>query len=115
MIWDRAVQNKIHVNNQKYLKEKKYKEFMDKIKLNYMVDVGLFITFLAAGITGILKLPILFKLGITRGITIPIKIIDAIHDFGGLLMVVLVVIHLILHWKWIVLMTKKYCGKNNKK
>jgi len=84
---------------------------MDKVKLNYLVDVGLFITFIAAGITGLLKFPILYKTGLLNSSSLPMELINRIHDFGGLLMVILVVFHLILHWKWIVLMTKKYCSR----
>jgi hypothetical protein len=79
---------------------------MNKAKLNYFIDLGLAITFLLAGITGIFKFPIFFKLGLINYKNFPMKAINFIHDWSGLLMVILVFIHIILHWKWIISMTK---------
>ena len=33
----------------------------------------------------------------------------ALHDWVGVALVVVVVLHLILHWRWIVFMTKRLC------
>jgi len=66
---------------------------MDKTKLIYWTDVGMGISFLVVAITGFLKLdePRNFMF---------------VHDWSGILMSVFVLIHLILHWNWIVCMTK---------
>ncbi|MBW2966420.1 DUF4405 domain-containing protein [Candidatus Woesearchaeota archaeon] len=44
-------------------------------------------------------------LGITKGTW------KIIHDWAGIIMVLLVIIHLALHWKWIVNMTKNLFSK----
>jgi hypothetical protein len=84
---------------------------MDKAKLNYIVDLGLIVSFLAAFITGLIKFPgLLRSIGIeTAGI--PYREISRVHDWSGLVMGILVLAHIILNWRWIVAMTKKYFGK----
>ncbi len=74
---------------------------MKKIWVNYFIDVLLGIAFLLCGITGILKLPILFN------VIRPSLVMSKIHDISGVMMVILVFIHLVLHWKWIVVMTRR--------
>jgi cytochrome b561 len=36
-----------------------------------------------------------------------------IHDWTAIALVVVVIIHIILHWKWIVYMTKRMTGHQN--
>lgn len=80
---------------------------MNKLKLNYWIDIGLAITFLSAFITGIVKWPGLIRLfGITHR-SLPMVQITFIHDWTGLIMGILVFIHLALHWNWIVCVTKR--------
>lgn len=84
---------------------------MDKAKLNYAVDLGLIVTFLLNGVTGIIKFPgLLGNLGV-KVKDLPWKEISRVHDWAGIAMVVLVVVHIVLHWNFIVAMTKKYFGK----
>ncbi|WP_412733244.1 DUF4405 domain-containing protein [Minisyncoccus archaeiphilus] len=47
-------------------------------------------------------------MGITK------EVWNFIHIWAGILMLVLVIIHLILHWDWIVFTTKKVFGNNKK-
>lgn len=79
---------------------------MDKIKLNYIVNIGLLISFLVVLVTAILKWP-----GLIRKSTLPITNISFLHDWSGVVMTALVLIHLILNWNWIVAVTKKYFKK----
>ena len=82
---------------------------MNKAKLNYFVDLLLAIAFLLVSVTGILKFP-----GWFGHLHLPWRILSKIHDWSGILMALLVLIHLILHWKWIVSMTKMiFRGKKN--
>ena len=74
---------------------------MQRAKLNYIIDAILAILFLIIFVTGILKLPIL-KLSEV----IPMQQMTMLHDVGGILFGVFVIIHLILHWSWIKVMTK---------
>ena len=82
---------------------------MNKAKLNYFVDLLLAISFLLVATTGILKFP-----GWFGYFQLPWRILNKIHDWSGIAMVALVLIHLILHWRWIVSMTRTiFRGKKN--
>ncbi len=87
----------------------------NKVRLNYALDVVIGCAFILAAITGIL---FLFTgsggyqggrnpgfqtemLGITRSTW------SDLHTWTGLIMIVGVVIHLALHWNWIVCVTKR--------
>ena len=84
---------------------------MDKLKAKYIVDVGLIISFLAVFITGIIKFPgLLPYFGIRRG-NLPIYEISRVHDWAGVVMGILVFVHIVQNWQWIVAMTKRYFGK----
>ena len=84
---------------------------MDKSKLNYWIDVGLIISFLIAAVTGVLKFPgLLPSLGISYS-SLPMRQITRAHDWWGIVMTVLVLVHLFLHWKWLVVMTKSLFKK----
>ncbi|MBT3577557.1 DUF4405 domain-containing protein [archaeon] len=78
---------------------------MNRAKLNYFIDLGLFIAFILVAITGIIKFP-LFGLR-----EFYFQYIHKIHDWSGLVLSGLVLIHLILHWKWIKSMTKSFFKK----
>ncbi|MFH0798249.1 MAG: DUF4405 domain-containing protein [Candidatus Woesearchaeota archaeon] len=79
---------------------------MDRIKLLYWNDVLMGISFILSGVTGVIKFPgLLMKLGISFQ-SIPIRTISDVHDWSGLAMVLMVFVHLALHWNWIVCTTK---------
>lgn len=83
--------------------------------INYFVDMGLALAFLITAITGVFKMPLLFNLGLVNYRKFNMLLINRFHDWGGIAMTVLVIVHLALHWKWIVAMTKKlFTGKNAK-
>ena len=87
---------------------------MVKPKTNYWIDVGLAITFIIAFVTGIIKWPTLLpKLGISYS-SLPMAKLTRLHDVSGLIMGLLVFVHLILHWKWIVVMTKSLFKRERK-
>ena len=77
---------------------------MNRAKLNYFIDVGLGLSFLISLVTGIRKFPIIVKL--LRHRSMDYFLISRLHDWSGIVMGVLVIIHIILHWNWIVCMTK---------
>jgi len=84
---------------------------MRKDTLNWLVDIGLIITFILVAVTGIIKFPgLLSVFGIGYG-NIPISGLSRLHDWSGIAMTVLVIIHLALHWNWIVVTTKRYLGR----
>ncbi len=87
---------------------------MERSKLNYLIDIGLAISFLTVFIMGIIKWPgLLNKFGVNVK-NLPYKHISLIDDWAGLIMGILVFVHLILHWKWIVVMTKKIFKRERK-
>lgn len=80
---------------------------MKKSVLNYIVDLGLIVTFTISFTTAIIKFPgFLQKIGVNQAL-LPMYQISVIHDWSGIAMGSLVVVHLVLHWRWIVKMTKK--------
>ena len=84
---------------------------MQRATVNYIIDLGLFISFLCVAVTGILKMPGLVQtLGMNYK-SLPFNVITPLHDFSGVVMTLLVLLHLVLHWGWIVGMTKSFFKK----
>lgn len=84
---------------------------MNRTRLDYWIDFGLLISFLGVGITGVVKLKaIATQLGLEWGTPL-MKLLSTIHDWSGIIMVLLVIIHLALHWNWIVCQTKSLFKK----
>lgn len=79
---------------------------MEKSKLLYWTDVGLGISFVITFITGVVKFRAFLPLFFWTYRIFPPRQMAFIHDWFGFLMGVFVLIHLILHWNWIVAMTK---------
>ena len=88
---------------------------MNKAKLNYWIDIGLAISFFICFITGLIKWPGLIKIiGVSIYKVLYVKNISMLHDWSGLTMGLLVLLHLALHWKWIVCMTKNMVSRKKK-
>ena len=88
---------------------------MNKAKLNYWIDIGLAISFFVCFITGLIKWPGLIKIiGTSAYKILHVKNISMLHDWSGLVMGLLVLLHLALHWKWIVCMTKDIMFRKKK-
>ena len=82
---------------------------MNNLKLNYWVDVGLAISFFICFVTGLIKWPGFIKIvGVSAYKILYVGNISMLHDLSGLIMGALVLLHLALHWSWIVVMTKKF-------
>lgn len=79
---------------------------MNRGKINYWIDVGLFISFLIVALSGIIKFP---GWGLYQ--VFGFNNISRWHDWSGIALVILVFLHLILHWNWIVGMTKNIFRK----
>ena len=86
-------------------------------KINYFVDIVLLFSFLIAGITGIIKFGTFLRaIGINLNYAeLPMRTISLWHDWAGLIMVLFVFIHLVLHFRWLVVMTKEIFFKKNEK
>lgn len=79
-----------------FRKESQMKE-MRKTKLNYLVDLALFVQFALVGYSGL----IMFFNHHAAG-----QILRLIHDKVGILMLFFFVVHIAFHWRWIVFTTK---------
>jgi cytochrome b subunit of formate dehydrogenase len=82
-----------------------------KGRLNYFIDCGLIITFLLSFVTGVIKFPEWTRFFRDVYLIIPASLLSQIHDISGIVMGLLVLAHLVLHWRWIVAMTKSTFGK----
>jgi cytochrome b561 len=92
---------------------------MKKWSLNYILFILLLLLGLVQAISGFLLWLVIAGghrgFGISRG-SQPTELLWSrytwieIHDWVAVALVVLVIIHLILHWKWIVYTTKKIMG-----
>jgi hypothetical protein len=83
--------------------------------VKYFISIGLLISSFLVGVTGIFKYPgILLELEQYFQLS---GIFTTIHDWSGLVMGILVLIHLMLNWRWLVGFTrrimKSYKGKRN--
>jgi len=84
---------------------------MDRAHIDYWIDVGLLVSFLGVAITGIIKLKsIAASLGITYGTPI-FTSLSRLHDWSGVIMAILVIVHLILHHEWISTVSKQIFSK----
>ncbi len=83
---------------------------MKRSVFNYTVDIGMLLSFVAVLLTGISKFPILLRMLAKRGVYVPSNEITLIHEWGAALMAAFILLHLILHWKWVLSSTKRYFG-----
>ncbi len=80
---------------------------MNKNDVLYYSNVLLALSFLLAGVTGVIKF-----LGVNGvALNVPWGVIGKIHDIGGIVMILLVALHLALNWGWIFSMTKRKFSK----
>lgn len=77
---------------------------MSKIKINYFVDMLMFIFFIVTSVTGLISF--LLPRGRSLYLGIPRGDLVFMHSWAGLILIVLVGLHLILHWSWIKNMTR---------
>lgn len=87
---------------------------MDRLKIKYVIDVILGVSFLSVFVTGIIKFPGLVQaLGYSRA-DLPFAAISRLHDISGVIMGMMVFAHLAMNWQWIVCMTRQYMGIGKK-
>jgi cytochrome b subunit of formate dehydrogenase len=84
---------------------------MYRAQIKYIVDVGLAVSFILCFITGVIKFPgFLRAIGATR-VVLPMRDLTLIHDWSGILLGLLVLVHLVLNYRWIITMTRQIFGK----
>lgn len=87
---------------------------MKKKIINYTTTLVLIVIFFIVGIIGILIFPGFLKiLGINLN-SLPKVQIYKVHNRLGFLLVLLLIIHIKLNWKWIATLTKQFINKKLK-
>ncbi len=76
---------------------------------NYIVDMLMFLAFLIVSITGIVRFFGINLFGL-KAYTLRI-----VHDYTGFALIALALLHLILHWSWIIAMSKNIFRRSPKK
>jgi len=78
---------------------------LNKKFFGYLVDIGMLISFLIILITGVMKFP---AFSISRELLYEYSVLFlTFHDWSGIVLSLLALTHVILHWKWIIEMTKR--------
>jgi len=90
---------------------------MNKPKVNYVIDFLAFISFIITALSG-LVIKFFMPSGVRQGrfqefLGVQKGAWSEVHDFFGILMIILVLVHFILHWDWIVCITKNILKSNN--
>ncbi|MDD3487378.1 MAG: DUF4405 domain-containing protein [Candidatus Moranbacteria bacterium] len=90
---------------------------MAKAKTNYIIDFLLLVSFLVTAVSGFVMAAALPS-GVGRGSSQSFLGIArhgwvGIHDFFGIVLVILVILHFILHWNWLACMTKNFFKKES--
>ena len=80
---------------------------MKRNVLLYIVDVFLFIFSIIVVVTGVIKFPGLLTLLNIDPFSLPQAEITFLHDWIGIVLTVLSLVHILLNWKWIQAMSKK--------
>lgn len=90
----------------------------NKAKLNFVVDALILVAFLAATVSGVVLLTMPHG-GYQGGrnpyygqtvLYLTREGWNDIHVWGSLAMIAGIVVHLVLHWRWIVWMVKRFAG-----
>lgn len=82
----------------------------NRTTLQYLIDLGMVISFVLVLITGLLKFPAFDP---SRELLFEYSLIFlTVHDWSGLTLAVLALTHVILHWRWIKSMSRKMLRKD---
>jgi hypothetical protein len=84
------------------------------IKVKWLIDLLMGVSFLVCFVTGLLKYQDLLELTGLNNIVLPAAQISDLHDWTGLLMGFFVFLHLILNRHWIIATTKKILAGSRK-
>jgi len=85
---------------------------MDRSTLNYFIDLLMLIDFIILFSTGLIKFPgVLLYLGVTQVIGMSTSFISNLHDWAGITLGCLIIIHILLHLGWFWAKTKRLIGR----
>lgn len=85
---------------------------MKNLKIKYLVDVGLLVSFLLVAITGIIKTKLVMGYFELTYMSPAIQKISPIHDLSGVIFVIFALLHLASNYKWYIAASKKIFGKS---
>ncbi|HUT64919.1 MAG TPA: DUF4405 domain-containing protein [Spirochaetota bacterium] len=88
---------------------------MNRKILNYWIDVGMAVSFLLVLVTGLLKYKRLLLWLADIGVYLPTYAITEIHKYAGAAIGLFVLVHLVLHFKWIAAVTRSMAGRKKEK
>ena len=74
--------------------------------INYIVDWAAFLSFLITFITGIMRFSAILSFIIINIGPVNVNLLNSIHRWSGAAAGLMVLIHLILHWRWVINNTK---------
>ena len=69
--------------------------------IRYCIDIGLVVSAVLCIATGIIKFPELTSTINRTGLVLPFNLITYVHDWSGVVLAVLIVIHLVFGWPWL--------------
>lgn len=76
--------------------------------------MGILISFLICFLTGVVKIPDLYKsLGMTHRDPFMV-LMSQLHDWSGVILGVFAILHIVIHRRWFIAMTKKYLSGSEK-
>ena len=83
---------------------------MNKSKINYIIDLLTLVSFIITAISG-LAIKFFMPSGVRQGrlqefLGIQKGSWSEAHDIFGIIFLILVIIHFVLHWNWVACMTK---------
>jgi hypothetical protein len=84
---------------------------MKKNILQYIIYIFLLIFSIIVVFTGFLKFPGLLNIFNINNFAIPLGLFTVLHDWVGVALTALSILHILINWKWIQGMTKKIFGK----
>ncbi len=74
---------------------------MKKNTINYIVDWVAFLFFLITLITGLMRFSVILSFIIINIGPIDVNLLNFVHRWSGAIMGVMILIHVILHWRWV--------------
>ena len=88
---------------------------MEKFKINYFIDLLMLVFFLIIAVTGVIKYfflePLSGRYNVISFLGISKYAWSVWHDYAGLILLVIIGVHIMLHLKWIWITTKSFFKK----
>lgn len=91
----------------KALRGRPFRGMPEKLRANRVVDRSMWITFIATNVFG----AIAWAINLGDDVYI-VGVPDRLHVVFGVVWTILTIMHLVLHWKWIVTTTRRYLNVN---